>query len=793
MKLKIFLFIFVSIFLFGLVSAGNIDQFNDDSINTTLWNVTERGGGSDDIQEAGTAYLLVKANGNTGSTGDSTVTLNHTQYDIFRSFGGSNITYRMRSWTGHGGGANELGIKIVDNAGHSNTIKEFGTSSGTNEYGSFWKINSTTIAHTFNSFALAYVARSDWGTNITVQFFLHVVPNTADFEMQFDYINASFQPMAFSNMNPTNNLIFNSSNIAFNTSISSDGTLSNATLNVYYLNGTLFFRNTTSITGTTNNTNWTVGSFVPQSYYWNVTACDNINCASSTNNNFTVGAVNGTSSFNSTIYETDNTQSVSTPITILQGYNISSANLIYNGTSYSGTITGIGSNDFRLIRNIDFLTTPGLNNWFWSVNFNNAFQQNMTNNNQLVAPINLTICNVNAAQNVTYMNITFKNETIAQQTVKGSISSTWTYWLSSRSINKTFTYTNTSEQFNYALCFRPSDKNINVLPSVNYYNGESPQRTYAPGTLVLTNSSTNQILWLLPTNDGIYVTFQVINSALQQLQGVDINISRSGVGLIAQSLTDAAGSATFFMSPNFAYTVSAVLSGYPSFLTSITPSQTSYTITLGSTNISTNITDMYQGISTGIAPSNITLSNRTAYNFAFSINSSYWNIDSFGFYLYNSTGSILGSNTSATNGGIVYFNQSTNNDTLIRMNYFWSINGSYANGTRIWNIEDGSQTQWSIKTFGTDLKTYLSGGGLFGMTTTGLNILIFLFIFLAAGIVSLKFGFDNLTAVVGTMVLLSWLFDGLGLITYIDPLPRFATSIAMSLMLIGVIFWETVR
>lgn len=495
--------------------------------------------------------------------------------------------------------------------------------------------------------------------------------------------------------------------------------------------------------------------------------------------------------FNSSTYETASENLVAN-ITTSGVSAISSANLIYNGTSYSGTVTSLGGNNYLLSKQLDINTPFGSKNWLYEVVYADGVRVNTTQGTQSVAGINLSICGA-SPQDRAYINFTFKNETVAQEIVKGSISSTWTYWLGTGAVNKSLTYINTPTNLSYGFCFSPQNRTLNVNPTITYYNTESPQRTYAPGTISLTNSTTTQVLWLLPTNDGIYVTFQVLNSALQHLQGVDINISRSGIGLIAQSLTDAAGAATFFMNPNFAYTVNAFLSGYPSYSTSLTPTQTSYTITLGGTTTTTNVTDTTLGISLGTAPSNISLLNNTNYNFQFSLNSTYWTVTNFGFTLYNSTGSALASNSSTTNGGVINLVQSTGNLSSVRMNYFWVINGTYTNGTKIWDINDGSQTQWSIKNFGQDLKLYLAGGGLFGMTTTGLNIAIFLFIFLTAGIVSLKFGFDNLTAVVGTMVLLSWFFDGLGLITYINPLPAFATSIVMSLILVGVIFWESMR
>src|SRR6185503_1535405 len=119
--------------------------------------------------------------------------------------------------------------------------------------------------------------------------------------------------------------------------------------------------------------------------------------------------------------------------------------------------------------------------------------------------------------------------------------------------------------------------------------------------------------------------------------------------LIGSGTTDSAGLVTFFLNPDIQQTIGFSETGYTTFITSIFPTQTSYTITLGAAT--TTVSDYTQGVSQRITPFDDFLDQQTKYNFSYYVSSSYWTLDSFSFSLYYGNGTLIGSNTSTANGG----------------------------------------------------------------------------------------------------------------------------------------------
>ena len=498
--------------------------------------------------------------------------------------------------------------------------------------------------------------------------------------------------------------------------------------------------------------------------------------------------------FNTTAVETDS-ESFITNITSSSA--VSSALLFYNFTSYSTTVSSLGGNVYRITKNLVLpLITPSsyINPIFWNITFANGTNVLTNPVFQTTSQMNLSICGA-SPQDLLYYNITFKNETTAQERVNAVVtSSTWNYWLGDGSVNRTLTYSNASLTREYNFCFTPKDRSVNTALTFSYDNSESEQRNYNPSTFLLSNTSTSTTLFLLPSTQGQYVTFQVINGAEQALSGVLVTASRSGIGVIETGTTDASGTVTFFLNPSFAYTLLFSKAGFSDFTTTITPSQTSYTITMGGTSGSTNTTNSASGMSFVILPSQRTLNNGTTYNFNLTLNSSFWSLDSWGFTLQNRSGFVFASQSSTTsNGGFLSSNLNTVENKTIVMNYFWVINGVYNNATITWGIVDLSGNTLSITQFFTDLRSYVSLG-FFGLDDVGLGIITFFAIFLVTGVMSYKFGVSSPAAIIGLMFSLVMFFDiGLGLIPNpIGAVPH-APTFFMFILLVGSIFRELGR
>lgn len=461
--------------------------------------------------------------------------------------------------------------------------------------------------------------------------------------------------------------------------------------------------------------------------------------------------------------------------------NFTSANLVYNGINYAGTITNLGELNYSIKATIPSIPIGVMTrSFFWNITLNDSSTQSTISHTQNVNLSILTLCN--ATYPNTYLNFTFKDETTSNFITASINSLSLDYWMTDSSIRKTLSFSNSSVNPSYGFCFSPQDKLINYNYSIQYQNGSNyPAKTYTT-TGNLTNTTTNKLLYLLSSGNGLYVTFQVTNLASQPISNV--YVSATG-GLDSESgMTDGSGSITFFLNPLITYIINASKIGYPESVSFITPTQSLYSITLGQQTISTNITDLSQGISFATNPLNSYLVNDTTYTFNYTLVSTFWNVDLFGFSLYGSNNSLLTSTSSATNGGTVSINYNVGNDSSILMKYFYTINGSSMNFTRIWNIQNSEGTEWSIANFFTDLKTYVTSG-LFGLDSFGLNIIVFLIIFLITGGVSYKFGFTSPAIILGILTATLLLFDVvLNLITYPAILTRITNHPATYLITI---------
>lgn len=598
-------------------------------------------------------------------------------------------------------------------------------------------------------------------------------------------------------------IISNINLIANLTSVNAN--LTNSTLFVYNPDDSIFGTNTTFITGTTNRTNLSISGLLPANgYYWNYYGCllnvtEHLCDWGATNRTFNITSfIENSVVYNGTSYETL-IESFETNVTTLDGQVPLNTKFYYNGTSYSASTSLITGSSYKINRTIQVPRVSILTNMSWFFNFNiSGIDQNTTQRNQTIHPFQLGRCNTTLI--VPYINFTFKDENSLEAINVSVPSSSFNYYLIDISLNHTLTYINTPENISYGFCAVPEYFPFYVNPSLNYKSTGYPQRTYAPGELTLTNNTLNKTLYLLADADGLYVTFQVINSAEQPLSNVQVNATRiidSIPTIVGTGTTDDAGSITFWLNPDYSHTFSFFKSGYDQYTTTITPTQTSYTVTLGGASGKFNTTDYTQGVSYEVRPLELYLQNDTEYLFTLNITSSYWDISNFGFILINGSGTNLGINSSATNGGSVSINKSTGNNTKINMNIYWVVDGTYVNTSRtgwiIYVAEEGNE--WSIKNFFDDLKDYLSvGDGIFGLTSDSFSfgIIIFIVIFVFAGIMSYKYGINSPEVIILFVFgLVSFLEVGINIIPTINGFP--VGTVLFALLIVGLLIREAQR
>ena len=517
--------------------------------------------------------------------------------------------------------------------------------------------------------------------------------------------------------------------------------------NVHFDGGTIYGGRPLSIT---DSINYLVTQ--NKAIKWNILSCDDISCSFAPNN-YTISEFNifeNNRTFNSTAYETGyETYSIN----VTSNTSLTGINLLFNGTSYTTTQSG---NIWSYSRDLPS-SSVGNNSIYWNFTYSGNIYQSDTSY-QYVNSTNFNLCN--STYTIPYLNLTFKDETSLLNINATIPTSTFTYYLGTGTVNKTLTFSNTSINPSYAFCGLPSDKTYHIDSYVRYASTGYPQRIWNPSLTDYTNSTTNQLLYLLSSSDGIYVTFQIINSADQTISGVLVTANRSIGGsdvTIGTGTTGDDGSITIWLSPDFITDFIFSKDGYTTYSTSFAPTQSGYTITLSGGGGTVPIS-YFKGINFFVTPTNQSLINNTAYNFGFLLTSSFWDVSNYGFNLRLVNGTIISGGSTGTEGTQLTLNYNTNNQTKIYLDYFWTINGTTTNGTKVWIVYNTDQTQWSIAYFFTDLKAYIDSG-IFGLDNFGRYVIIFLVMFLVVGIMSYKYGLTSPLTVLLMIFLVVFFFD----------------------------------
>jgi len=582
--------------------------------------------------------------------------------------------------------------------------------------------------------------------------------------------------------------------ITFNCSASDTTGLLNLTLIIDGVN------NYTISNTTVNELNLSIQTdlgFPVGSYNWTCGAVDiDMNSTTETPRNFTRrNFIENNQTYNSTSYETAK-ESFFLNISS-SGDETVTANLIYNGTSYTGTKSGNNQN-MTFTRSLNIPTGTTNNNFYWDISVG-ATSINSSNYNQTINPIIFGLCNSSLTN--PYLNISIYDEGNSSQVDAFVDSSTWYYWLGDDPlINLSLSFsesTNANKSYNF--CFEPKNRSVNTDVSFQYSASGYPQRRWET-TTIYSNATVNQSLYLLSSADGIYVTFQVINQAEQPIEDVEVNATRNIGGedvMVGEGVTGADGGITFWLNPDYSHTINFLATGYDLYTTTLYPTQNSYTIQIGTEVTSWVGEDYTAGVSYSILPLPGNLLNNTIYNFNLTISSSYWEVDSFGFRMYNDEDTLMGSTSAVTNGGTVGLDLDTGTNQTFQMDFYWVINGTYNNGTIAgwWIFDDEEGNEWSIKVFFEDIVLYMNAG-LFGLDDFGIALITFLTIFIFTGIMSYKFGLVSPAGIATLLFTLVLFFDvGLDLLDNYNPIPVIShmPTIIMGIIFIGIFLKEVTK
>lgn len=352
---------------------------------------------------------------------------------------------------------------------------------------------------------------------------------------------------------------------------------------------------------------------------------------------------------------------------------------------------------------------------------------------------------------------------------------------------QTFSLTNTSNFTNINFCSPTANNSITPTFYMPYSSTTTyPQRIYQ-AQVPLNGSLVSKTLYLLSSTYGSYVTFQLINAAEQPLEDVFVVINKSISGTqrqISAGYTGADGGITFWLNPDDQYTISAYLDPYPSYSTTQAFTQDSYTITLGS-NSEINASDYTKGITYSIVPTSDWLSNGTTYSFNFTLSSSYWALDSWGFNITNGSYTWLGNITNTTStGGISKLSLNTGSNSTLILTYFWTVGNDTTQAVRIYRVLDYSQNQYSLTRLVSDFASY-KASGFFGLTDWATGLIVFFIIVGSVGAAKVKFGISDEATLAGLFVGLVALADfGFGVIPNpVSAIPHLPTVVVFILFI----------
>lgn len=311
---------------------------------------------------------------------------------------------------------------------------------------------------------------------------------------------------------------FNASLLPFN------GNLTNATLQIWYSNGSLYNQTITSVTGQGLNTSsWLINFSLLGQYRWNVYGCARNNTAgfctnAPTNLTFFIGARLNSNLFNASTYETF-IESFTTNVSLLSStLTLSGATFYWNGTNYGGSVISLGSNNYLLTKTITIPSVIGNTSWFWSLNYSNGVTQNLTSNFQLVQ----SLPSISVLTNCTTVGLTpaffFSGFTEINLTALPiNVQYNFQYGLSGNSTGK-LTFGNLTATNGFYICINATTPTYSVGYGEIQYEANNfvPRRYYIFNTTRLTNITTNVTLHELDT--GLSTSFKIT------AQDVNLNV-----------------------------------------------------------------------------------------------------------------------------------------------------------------------------------------------------------------------------------------------------------------------------
>ncbi len=545
----------------------------------------------------------------------------------------------------------------------------------------------------------------------------------------------------------------------------------------------------TTLNCATNISNFTIGTDRTLTFFAN----DTLGNLASQVVNWSYLVLQTSTTFNSSSFETASERFTVNVTT--NGSSINAGSLTFDGTENTGAIiTNPVGDNYSVTKSITIPASIGTKTHNFNLTISGKII-NTTLQTQVINATNFTVC-LSSPNNIPFINITFKNETLAEENINATISSTWSYSLGTISeVNKTLLFTDAVQKTNYTFCGNPSDRNFNIILNMDYNNDISQQRSFSL-TTTLSNATLTQVLFLLPTNLGLFSPFKTTNINGDTIEFVSAIITRVLSGntiTVATGLTDSSGFATFFLNPNIVHTATFSKTGFADNVFSFTPTADLRTVIMGGGISISNGTIISRGTVYTISPSNSTLPNNTVVSFTFNVTSNLTSITLISMNITNLSNSEL---LFVSNAGVGNLSGTLNtlNNTKLFGSYIIETSEETISVTRSWIIFTEFVGDYSIF----KQLTLASDNELIG----DFNRLIFILAFMAGVLIFMNVGkvIETSESNIAVLLLMTWAFSVVSWLdtglfvettnTGINRLGQFANQygIALSLTPAGLFF-----
>ena len=483
---------------------------------------------------------------------------------------------------------------------------------------------------------------------------------------------------------PPANAIYNNGNITFNgTAITNNYNIGfNSLVNMsLYIDGIFYPNYTVNVTGTgvLNYSSFNVTDLSLGSHVWSIQACDNSgSCTFSDNRTIEVSYLTVVSqNYTTPVYETSAQYFQMNVEFNTVVYPTAFAYFNYNGVIHTTNINKIvNGNNVTYNTTIDIPTVSGTTTYpfHWDLYSNASTSQSTVSTNQTAYQIDYSICG-GAGGSVPYINMNYLSETDSSQVNLSVLSSTWSYWLGSGTVKKSYNYNTAVTNYTHSFCFNPPYKIL--FTGINYQYGIEgiyPPRlfttsVFTPPYYTLTNNTLNQSLYTISTSQSSSFIFQISDSTSASVIPnalVVINRNINGVSTtIYSGLTGSDGTVSVWLSSTTPYTITASKSGCGSNTATITPVG-SYNMQLNCAGNLSKYTSDIDGIYYRRTPADGASTSAGNINYEYYVQSSLTSMTQVKFLLVDGQGTIVATNETNVSDGYSFC---TNDTCLLTLQY----------------------------------------------------------------------------------------------------------------------------